>query len=360
MSDKAYLILADGTVFEGRSCGASGTAVGELIFDTSMSGYQEALSDPTFAGQIVMMTYPLIGNCGVNDEDNESDENYLHALVVKELVSYPNNFRMSGNLLDYLKEKNIIAIEGVDTRAITKKLRDEGVMNAVVSTEYKTFDEVKDIISSYKLPDVLLKASTKEIFKVEGDSLSVGLIDYGQKKSFIESLTSRGVSVTVYPASTPADVILDAKHDGLFLSSGAGDPLAFTFQIETIKKLCQAKIPTFAVSLGHQILALANNMTTYKLTYGHHGANHPVKDLAKDKTYITAQNHGYAVCEKSVDASICAVSHTNLNDGTVEGITYKNAPFFSVQFLPEGAPGPKETAYLFDEFIAMMGGKKNA
>lgn len=360
MSDKAYLILADGSVFEGRSVGAKGTSVGELIFDTGMSGYQEALSDPSFSGQIIMFTYPLIGNCGINDEDSESSVSHIRGLVVKELVNFGSNYRMKGTIGDYLKEQNIVAIEGVDTRAITRKLRDEGVMNAVVTTEKLTFDDVKDELKAYKITGMVEKTSCKEIFTEGSGKLSVGLIDYGQKKSFIESLVKRGASVTVYPADTSAETILSAKHDGIMLSNGAGDPAECEKQIETVKKLIDAKIPMFGVCLGHQLLALAHGFKTYKLPYGHHGGNHPVTDTAKGKTYITAQNHGYAVCADSVSSSVAEISHTNLNDGTVEGLRYKNAPIFSVQFHPDGCPGPKETAYLFDEFISVMGGNKDA
>lgn len=360
MTEKAYLILADGSVFTGRAVGAKGTSVGELIFDTGMSGYQEALSDPSFYGQIVMFTYPLIGNCGINDEDSESDKSYLRGIVVKELVNFGNNYRMKGTIGDYLEKQNIIAIEGVDTRAITRKLRDNGTMNAVITTEELTFSDVKDKLCEYKITGAVEETSCKEIYKVGEGKLSVGLIDYGQKKAFIESLVKRGVSVTVYPESTDADTILKAKHNGIMLSNGAGDPAILTKQIETVKKLADAKIPMFGVSLGHQILALANGFKTYKLSYGHHGGNHPVTDLAKGKTYITAQNHGYAVCSDSVDTSIAEISYKNLNDNTVEGLKYKNTPAFSVQFAPDGCPGPKETAYLFDEFVSLMGGKKNA
>ncbi len=360
MSDKAYLILADGSVFEGRACGACGTSVGELIFDTGMSGYQEVLADPAFAGQIVMFTYPLIGNCGTNNEDCESDTSYLRGLVVKELIDYPNNYRMKGIIGDYLKEQNIVAIEGVDTRAITRKLRSAGVMNAVVTTEELTYEDVKDKLESYKITGMVEETSCKEIYKKGDGKLSVGLIDYGQKESFIDALTSRGASVTVYPATTEADVILNANHDGILLSNGAGDPAECKKQIEVIKALAESKIPMFGICLGHQLLALAHGAKTTKLTYGHHGANHPVKDVEKGKTYIVAQNHGYVVDKASLKADVMEISHINLNDDTIEGLRYKNLPFISVQFHPNGCPGPKETEFLFDEFVKMMGGKENA
>lgn len=360
MSDKAYLILADGTTFTGTACGAKGTSVGELIFDTGMSGYQEVLSDASFYGQIVMFTYPLIGNCGVNDEDCECENSYVRGLVVKELIDYPNNYRMTGKIGDYLKKQNIVAIEGVDTRAITRKLRDSGVMNAVITTEELTFADVKEKIAEFKIENAVLETSCKEIYKASGGELSVGLIDYGQKQSFIDALAERGASVTVYPADTDSETILKAGHAGIVLSNGAGNPADLTAQIETVKKLVESKIPMFGICLGHQLLALACGAKTYKLTYGHHGANHPVKDVLSGKTYICAQNHGYAVDEASLSGTDLEVSHTNLNDGTVEGLKAKNAPLFSVQFHPNGCPGPKETAFLFDEFVKMMGGNKNA
>lgn len=360
MSDKAYLILADGSVFEGTARGAKGTSVGELIFDTGMSGYQEVLTDPTFAGQIVMMTYPLIGNCGVNDEDNEADVSYLKGLVVKELVDLPNNYRMQGTINDFLIQKNIIAIEGTDTREITRILRSKGVMNAVITTEELSFEDVKEKIASYKIEGMVEKTTSDKIYKQGDGKFSVALLDLGQKKSFINSLNKRGASVTVYPASTPAEVILNAGHDGVLISSGAGNPCDCEFQIKTVKQLLEAKIPMLGISMGHQLIALASGAKTYKLPYGHHGANHPVFDSAKNKTFITAQNHGYAVDGSTVNESIAEISHINKNDNTVEGLRFKNAPVISVQFSPEGSPGPRETKYIFDDFILMLGGKANA
>ncbi|GAE89195.1 carbamoyl phosphate synthase small subunit [Acetivibrio straminisolvens] len=351
---KAILALEDGTIFHGESFGAEGEVIGEIVFNTGMTGYQEVLTDPSYCGQIVTMTYPLIGNYGVNNEDIESERPQVKGFIVRELCQSPSNWRAEETLNSYLKRNNIIGIEKIDTRALTRILREKGTMKGLITTDPNfNFDEKIDEIKAYVIKDPVMCVTTKEVLHYKGDGFKVALIDLGLKHNIVRSLLNRGCDVHVFPADSKAEDILAINPDGIMLSNGPGDPKDCVVTIETIKKL-MGKKPMFGICLGHQLTALANGADTEKLKYGHRGANHPVKDIEKDLTYITSQNHGYTIVESSIDKSRMVVSHRNMNDGTVEGVRYTDIPVFTVQFHPEASPGPADTAYLFDEFIEMM------
>lgn len=355
---KAFLLLSDGTIFEGQSIGATGTTIGEVVFNTSMTGYEEILTDASYYGQIVTQTYPLIGNYGVNKEDTESRKSFVKGYIVREECYTPSNFRCEGDLDSFLKNENVIGLCGIDTRRLTRIIREHGVMNGAITDEdgLKNKEELLTKIKSYIIVEAIQNVTVdkKETNLAKDGKFNVALLDYGYKKNILRSLLKRGCNVTVYPGLTPAKEIIDDNPDGIMLSNGPGDPSEAIVSIENLKELSKTDIPIFGICLGHQLLALANGAKTEKLKYGHRGANHPVKDLAKDRTYITSQNHGYAVVDSSVDKKIAEVSHINLNDSTVEGIKYKNGHMFTVQFHPEASPGPHDSAYLFDEFVDMM------
>jgi carbamoyl-phosphate synthase small subunit len=351
---KAILALEDGTIFQGNSFGIEGEIVGEIVFNTGMTGYQEVLTDPSYCGQIVTMTYPLIGNYGVNIDDIESSKPQVRGFIVRELCKAPSNWRSVETLNEYLKRHKIIGIEGIDTRALTRILRDKGTMKGIISTDPQfDLNSKNELISSYVIKDPVLQVTTKEIVHYSGPGLKVALIDYGLKLNIVRSLTKRGCDVHVFPAWSTAEEILNINPDGIMLSNGPGDPKDCVEQIKTIKALTGKK-PIFGICLGHQLTALAFNADTEKLKYGHRGCNHPVKDIEKDLTYITSQNHGYTIIEASMNKELMEISHRNMNDKTVEGVRYKNSFVFTVQFHPEASPGPADTAYLFDEFIEMM------
>ncbi|MCH5206832.1 MAG: glutamine-hydrolyzing carbamoyl-phosphate synthase small subunit [Oscillospiraceae bacterium] len=355
---KATLILADGTVFEGRAFGAEGCTVGEIVFTTAMTGYQETLTDPSYCGQIVTQTFPLIGNYGVNKTDPESNGSAVFGYIVREHCEEPSNFRCEGSLDEYLKSLGIVGIYDIDTRRLTKIIRESGVMNgAIVSGEFDK-EKLLEEIRSYKVGVVVPKVSVreKEFYPAENPKFNVVLMDYGYKFNIRRELQKRGCNVTVMPYNASADEIKALSPDGIMLSNGPGDPQDNVEAINTLRELIPEKIPTFGICLGHQLLALANGAKTEKLKYGHRGGNQPVKDLALDKTFITSQNHGYAVIGESVPEAAGKVSHINGNDGTCEGVRYTNAPAFTVQFHPEACGGPHDTSYLFDEFIKLMGG----
>ncbi|MDP4181869.1 MAG: carbamoyl phosphate synthase small subunit, partial [Bacillota bacterium] len=343
-----------GTIFTGKSFGVEGEVIGEIVFNTGMTGYQEVLTDPSYCGQIVTMTYPLIGNYGVNLEDIESSKPQVKGFIVRELCKTPSNWRSLETLNDYLKRHNIIGIEGIDTRALTKILRNKGTMNGIVSTADEfNFDSKLEEIKSYFIKNPVYEVTTKEVIHYEGKGFRVALIDLGIKQNIVRSLLKRDCEVFVFPAWTKAEEILAVNPDGIMLSNGPGDPKDCSEVIDTIRNLIGKK-PIFGICLGHQLTALANNANTGRLKYGHRGCNHPVKDLNKDLTYITSQNHGYTILEDSMDKEKMEVSHRNMNDNTVEGVRYKGVPVFTVQFHPEASPGPGDTAYLFDEFMDMM------
>lgn len=360
---KATLILSNGAVFRGDAIGAMGDRVCEMVFNTSMTGYQEILTDPSYAGQGVVMSYPLMGNYGVNGEDNESQRPWAEALVVRHLSPVGSNFRCEGSLGDYLRQHNIVGIQGVDTRALTKLLRSQGTMNGMITcAEHFHVQKVMDKLAAYRVSGTVERVTRreKEVFPALAERrLRVALMDYGVKQNMIECLRKRGCEVTVFPAHTPASEVLSGGFDGVMLSNGPGDPADNVDIIKEVRALYDSNIPLFAVCLGHQLLALATGAKTHKMTFGHRGGNHPVKDLEAGRCFITSQNHGYVVDADSVDPNLAQVSHVNVNDGTVEGLKYKRKNCFTVQFHPEASPGPEDTEYLFDRFIASMGGGNN-
>ena len=349
---KGYLILQDGQVFEGVRFGAETDTVGELVFTTGMCGYVETLTDPSYAGQIVMQTYPLIGNYGIIREDFEG-ACCVKGYVVREYCDTPSNFRTDCDLDTYLKEQGVPGLCGVDTRELTRIIREHGVMNAAICDEIPA-----DLtpIKTYAITGVVEAVSCKEPdrYPAEGEEcFRVSLIDYGAKRNIVRELQKRGCTVTVLPASTSAEEILAAGPDGVMLSNGPGDPAENTYQIEQIRKLL-GKVPMFGICLGHQLTALAAGGSTYKLKYGHRGVNQPVRDVEGVRTYITSQNHGYAVDSDTV--KLGKVRFANANDGTCEGIDYPELKAFTVQFHPEACTGPKDTSFLFDRFVELMKG----
>ena len=352
---KAYLILEDGTVFSGTSIGSEREVISEIVFNTSMTGYLEVLTDPSYAGQAVVMTYPLIGNYGICREDMESGRPWPDGYIVRELSRIPSNFRSEDTIQHFLKEYDIPGISGIDTRALTKILREKGTMNGMITTkEYADLSEPIRRMKEYQVKGVVLKTTTKEKYVLPGEGKRGALMDYGAKKNIARSLNARGCQVTVYPADTPAETVLADRPDGIMLSNGPGDPKENTAIIEEIKKLYASDVPIFAICLGHQLMALANGMDTYKLKYGHRGGNHPVKDLETGRVYISSQNHGYVVDMDTVKPEVAVPAFVNVNDGTNEGLRYVGKNIFTVQYHPEASPGPKDSAYLFDRFLKMM------
>jgi carbamoyl-phosphate synthase small subunit len=365
---KAVLLLEDKSFFLGRSFGAEGEVMGEVVFNTCMSGYQEILTDPSYFGQIVTMTYPLIGNYGVNDEDVESAMPFAKGFIVREYKDRSSNWRSQETLDSYLKRNNIVGIDNIDTRLLTRKLRTKGALNGIISTldlnpeslyeKLKVFpsmeglDLVKDVTPKERYTWNLTDKWISERFKSEGD-FNVAVIDYGIKWNILKILTALGCKLTVFSAFSSPEEILSIKPDGIFLSNGPGDPAAVSYAINTIKELF-GKVPIFGICLGHQLMALASGAKTFKLKFGHHGGNHPVKRLDTDEVEITSQNHGFAVDYESIDKSNWEVTHINLNDKTVEGIRHKRLPMFSVQYHPEASPGPHDSGYLFKQFCEMM------
>ena len=358
---KATLILANGAVFHGRSIGASGERVCEMVFNTSMTGYQEVLTDPSYAGQGVVMSYPLIGNYGVNGEDNESVRPWAEAFVVRHLSPRGSNFRCQGTLDDFLKQYDIVGIEGVDTRALTKILRSQGSMNGMITcAEHFNVNEVMERLNAYRVSGTVERVTCgqPQDFPAEGqERFHVAMLDFGAKRNMVECLRRRGCKVTLLPAHTPAQQVLDGGYDGVMLSNGPGDPADNLDIIQQVRKLYDSQLPLYAVCLGHQLLALATGAKTGRLDYGHRGGNHPVRDLAENRVFITSQNHGYVVLSDTVDPAVAQVSHVNVNDGTCEGLRYQRPNCFTTQFHPEASPGPKDTEYLFDRFVASMGGE---
>lgn len=352
---KAFLILEDGTVFQGMSIGSAREVISEIVFNTSMTGYLEVLTDPSYAGQAVTMTYPLIGNYGICHEDMESVKAWPDGFIVRELARTPSNFRSDGSIDEFLKEQDIPGISGIDTRALTKLLREKGTMNGMITTnEQYDLDEVIPRIKEYRVQGVVAKVSCKEKIHMPNTGCKVALMDFGAKSNIANSLHKRGCDVTVYPAFTAADEILSSNPDGIMLSNGPGDPKECTAIIEELKKIYASDVPVFAICLGHQLMALATGADTHKLKYGHRGANHPVKDLVDGRVYISTQNHGYVVDDTTLNPDIAKAAFVNVNDGTNEGLEYVGKNIFTVQFHPEACAGPLDTAYLFDRFIKMM------
>lgn len=380
---KAFLILEDGTVFCGSSIGSGREVISEIVFNTSMTGYLEVLTDPSYAGQAVVMTYPLIGNYGICKEDMESERPWTDGFIVRELSRMPSNFRSGDTIQHFLEKYDIPGISGIDTRALTKILREKGTMNGMITTHvYEDYAKPIARMKNYRVAGVVKAVSCREKYVVEpsdpeasavsvytarktdaikrraGEGKRVALLDLGAKRNIIRALTERGCQVTVYPCYTPAKEILAEKPDGIMLSNGPGDPKENKEIIDEIGKLYQSEIPIFAICLGHQLMALAAGADTYKLKYGHRGGNHPVKDLNTGRVYISSQNHGYAVDPESLNPQVAVPAFVNVNDNTNEGLRYVGKNIFTVQFHPEACPGPQDSGYLFDRFIEMMGGKE--
>jgi len=372
---RATLALEDGTVFRGRSFTGHGETVGEVVFNTSMSGYQEILTDPSYCGQIVTMTYPLIGNYGINEDDVESRRIQVSALLVKEYQAYPSNWRSQRSLADYLIKNDIPGIEGIDTRALTRHIRVSGAMKAALSTRDPDPDSLvekarrcpsmigRDLVKVVTCREPVLWENQKPV-RVSGDlehfkwpdrpgKRRVVAIDYGVKYNILRSLEKRGCTVLLLPADATSEAINQLDPDGLFLSNGPGDPAAVTYAVDTIRDQIGRR-PIFGICLGHQLIGRALGGRTFKLKFGHRGANQPVKDLATGKVEITSQNHGFCVDMESMGDPDIVLSHINLNDGTLEGLEHKGIPLFSVQYHPEASPGPHDATYLFDRFIEMM------
>jgi len=354
---KAYLILENGETFEGFGFGAEGTVIGETVFTTGMTGYLETLTDKSYYGQIITQTFPLIGNYGVIPADFEAADPAAKGYIVRQWCQDPSNFRSEGELDAFLIKSGVVGIYGIDTRKLTKIIREHGVMNGMI-TNIKP-DSVPDSVKNFRIINAVFSCSTKEIYTVIGEGkYKIALMDYGIKENILRELLKRASTVTVYPFDTPAEKIISDKPDGIMLSNGPGDPRDAENQIivDNLKILCGSGIPIFGICFGNQLLALAHGFGIEKLKYGHRGANQPARDVTTGRVYITTQNHGYAVVSESIDPNSAQVWMENVNDGTNEGVIYKNAPIRSVQFHPEAAAGPRDTMFLFDVFADMMGG----
>lgn len=377
MTKSAILVLEDGTVFKGTAIGAEGAAVGEVVFNTSMTGYQEILTDPSYAEQIVTLTYPHIGNTGTNSEDEESGTIWAKGLVIRDLPLLASNFRNEQSLSDYLKSRNILGIADIDTRKLTRILREKGAQNGCILAG-ENIDEAAALAQAKGFPglkgmDLAKVVSTKEQYQWTEGSWALGkghvtpdnsdfhvvAYDFGAKRNILRMLVDRGCKLTVVPAQTPAADVLAMNPDGVFLSNGPGDPEPCDYAISAIKSFLETDIPVFGICLGHQLLGLASGAKTIKMKFGHHGGNHPVKDFARDVVMITAQNHGFAVDEDNLSDNL-KVTHKSLFDGTIQGIHRIDKPAFSFQGHPEASPGPADAAPLFDHFIDLIKARKNA
>jgi carbamoyl-phosphate synthase small subunit len=351
---KATLILENGAVFVGKAFGYLQESVGEVVFNTGMTGYQEILTDPSYYGQIVTMTYPLIGNYGINLDDMESSGLKVKAFIVREKSGRPSNWRCEMDLDGYLRQAKIMGLEGIDTRALTKILRNAGTMKGIITLKKLTPEEIKEKLDAFDNTDAVWQVTKKEMVELDGTGKHIALVDFGTKQNIIRSLLKRDCRVTIFPASATAEEILEINPDGILLSNGPGDPKDLPEVVEMIKNIIRKK-PILGICLGHQLLALAFGGDTEKLKFGHRGCNHPVKDLLRKKVFITSQNHGYVVKKDSIPKDVM-VTHINLNDNTIEGLRHKHLPVFCVQFHPEACPGPQDTAYIFDEFMEILQG----
>lgn len=358
--EELYLVLENGMVFKGKPFGHRAEVTAEIVFATGMTGYLETLTDPSYFGQIILQTFPLIGNYGVIPEDFESGKIFASGYIVRDLCREPSNFRSRGQLDELLKEHKVVGLYGIDTRALTKIIRESGVMNGCITADPASVN--LSALRSYRIKGAVAAVSTKEKYRAEvADPLfKVALIDAGAKHNIISELNLRRCSVVVFPHDAPAEEILAERPDGVMVSNGPGDPADNPQVIATVRRLLDAKIPMFGICLGHQLIALAGGFKTEKLKFGHRGANQPVKDTATGRVFITSQNHGYAVTSASIDGRIARLSYVNLNDGTCEGLDYVGRPAFGVQFHPEHCPGPRDTAFLFDRFLKLMEEVKNA
>ena len=349
-----YLILENGAVFQGEAFGADGDVTAEIVFTTAMTGFFETLTDPSYTGQAVVQTFPLIGNYGIIPEDAESGRVGPSAYIVREWCRHPSNFRSQGGLDAFLRARGVVGLCGIDTRALTRMLRERGVMNGIITDTPAHADPARLAAFRIETPVQTVSAAAPCCIEASPARFRVALLDFGRKENICRMLVQRGCTVQVLPCSTSAADVLALQPDGIFLSNGPGDPTDNPAVIEALRQLAPAGLPTMGICLGHQLLALANGFSTEKLKYGHRGANQPVKDLQTGRVYITSQNHGYAVVPASIDPDIADVRFVNVNDGTNEGLRYRRTPTLSVQFHPEACGGPRDTAFLFDEFITMM------
>jgi carbamoyl-phosphate synthase small subunit len=351
---QARLLLEDGTLFTGKGFGSEGDSVGEVVFNTGITGYQEVLSDPSYCGQIVTMTYPLIGNYGITRDDFESIRPFIHGFVVRQHETVPSNWRSEYSIDSLLKEYGIIGISEIDTRMLTRRIRHHGVMKGLLTTSNRSVEDLMEqLTGSSLMTDQVSRVSTKSVFHCPGMKERVVVVDYGSKSGIIRDLTKRNCDVIVLPHDVTAEKIRRLNPDGILLSNGPGDPKDVPQAVSMISELL-GEFPIFGICLGHQLFALACGADTDKLKFGHRGGNHPVKDLQSNRCYITSQNHGYTVKEDSVAGTELEVTHVNNNDGTIEGLKHKKHPAFSVQYHPEAAPGPFDSSYLFDDFIDMI------
>lgn len=357
---KRYLVLENGSVWEGLAFGADKDVLAEVVFTTSVSGYTEILTDPSYKDQAVVQTFPLIGNYGIILDDKENKNINLSAYIVRQWCEHPSNFRCEQNIDTFLKENNIPGLYGIDTRALTKLLREQGTMNGMITDDLSKADiqKIKEFKSIKPVDSVTAKKA--EYFSKDGASFTVAMLDFGKKENVLRSVLNSGCNVWVLPGNTSPDEILKLNPDGIFLTNGPGNPEDNQEIIENIKVLIDKKIPMMGICLGHQLIALAHGFSSYKMKYGHRGHSQPVRDLFTGNVYISSQNHGYAIDCESIDKSIADEFFSNVNDGTNEGLIYKNSPIFTVQFHPEANGAPKDTGFLFDKFIEMMGGIKNA
>lgn len=361
MQAQARLLLEDGTLFSGKAFGADAEMTGEVVFNTGITGYQEVLSDPSYCGQIVTMTYPLIGNYGITRDDFESIRPYVNGFVVRRHEPVPSNWRAEYSVDNLLKEYGIPGISEIDTRMLTRIIRHHGTMRAVLTTTSKPVEELMEMLNDTSIPQLrnqVARTSTPQMFTSPGQKERIVLVDFGAKSGILKELTSRGCDVTVVPHDTTADEIRRLRPDGIQLSNGPGDPKDVPYAVDMIKELL-GEYPIFGICLGHQLFALASGADTEKLKFGHRGGNHPVKELSSGRCYITSQNHSYAVKEDSIKGTDLEITHINNNDKTVEGLKHTKYPAFSVQYHPEAAPGPHDSSYLFDEFLEMIAQHKN-
>ncbi len=351
----AVLLLEDGTYFTGENFGIDGETFGEVVFNTSMTGYQEITTDASYNGQIVCMTYPLIGNYGMNNEDTESYQTHVEGFIVKELCQFHSNFRATTSPNDYFINNKIVGIKGIDTRALTQHIRKFGSMQGVISTKCGNIDTLLKKLNKYSQTkrQLVHEVTIKTPYTFEGSGKKICLLDFGVKSNIINSLTKRNCEITVLPAFSKVNEIMAYNPDGVLLSNGPGDPRDLPQVIEVVKSLVALDIPVFGICLGHQLLSLAMGLTIFKLKFGHHGGNHAVKDLLTTKCYITCQNHNYAVSNENIPAGI-KITHYNVNDQTVEGFIHHEKKLLSIQYHPEASPGPTDSAYLFDDFIKLM------
>jgi len=351
---QARLLSEDGTLFVGRSFGSDRESIGEVVFNTGMTGYQEVLSDPSYCGQIVTMTYPLIGNYGINRDDFEAVRPFIHGFVVRDHEEIPSNWRAQFSLGQLLKEYDVPGISGIDTRMLTRKIRHHGTMKGIITTSNKSVEELRELLNSTPLMrDQVARVSTKNVYSSPGEKERIVLVDFGSKSGILRELIKRGCDVVVVPHDTTAEQIRRLHPDGILLSNGPGNPKDVPYAVNMIREVL-GEYPLMGICLGHQLFALACGADTEKMKFGHRGGNHPVKDLVSGRCYITSQNHGYTVKEDSIAGTKLVVTHVNNNDKTIEGLRHKEFPAFSVQYHPEAAPGPYDSGYLFDDFLQMV------